>query len=63
MEVNDIKKNIKKLKARIYDESILIKTNEWNELDKEDKDWDEELKEEEERGYNDYNWHEGDYDH
>jgi len=64
-----MKKNLKNIKSRIYDDSVLIKANELNELDRyekelidEEKDWDKEIKEEEERGYNDYNWHEGDYD-
>ncbi|MFW9772459.1 MAG: hypothetical protein ACFFA2_11690 [Promethearchaeota archaeon] len=64
-----MKKRLKSIKSRINDDSVIIKANELNGLDhdekeliEEEKDWDEELTEEEERGYNDYNWHEGDYD-
>lgn len=64
-----MKKSLKSIKYRINDDSVIIKANELNELDndekelkEEEKDWDEELREEEERGYNEYNWHEGDYD-
>jgi hypothetical protein len=69
MEIIDMKKNLKRIKSRIYDDSIIIKANEINEIDhnekelvEEEKDWDDELREEEEREYNDYNWHEEDYE-
>lgn len=64
-----MKKSLKDVKSRIYDDATIIKANEENELNIDEKgleekeeDWDKELKEEKERGYSDYNWHEGDYD-